>query len=242
MKITNEMMIPMIVPDDGSIAKIVERKVSMQIIMDCVCEYYGVDPEYVKEKGRKGEKVHKRQVLQYLMHIYCGENLETIGKFTGGYDHATITYSHYTVLNEIRQINLDTGKEVEEIEDMIFKKVMRISNLDRVKNRVRYRSFKRGTVRRNMDKSMVSMYEIETAVVRVFNMNISHSMPQRVCRYMSLKYTNKSLSDIGNFFGGVDVRTVRSSSAIVAKKIKNNESYKKKVERAERLIERIIEA
>lgn len=93
-----------------------QTQISIEVIQNCVCEYFGIDTNKVREKTRKQEIVEARQVAMFLSKKYTKSSLKTIGLQFGGRDHSTVIHAistieerlstspkHKRILNELEQ-------------------------------------------------------------------------------------------------------------------------------------------
>ena len=72
----------------------------MNIIVDSVCEFYGIEPEDLNEKSKKREVVKIRQQCQFLAVKYTRATYRLIGSHIGLKDHSTVMHSKRTVIND----------------------------------------------------------------------------------------------------------------------------------------------
>lgn len=72
-------------------------QVSIESIQNHVCDYFGIDPNKVREKTRKQEIVEARQIAMYLSKRFTKSSLKTIGLHFGGRDHSTVIHAISTV-------------------------------------------------------------------------------------------------------------------------------------------------
>jgi chromosomal replication initiator protein len=70
-----------------------KRHISIDTIQTQVCEYFGIDPNKVREKTRKQEIVEVRQIAMYLSKNMTKNSLKTIGLQFGGRDHSTVIHA-----------------------------------------------------------------------------------------------------------------------------------------------------
>jgi len=72
-----------------------DRKVNISIesITKCVCEYFKIDENKLREKTRKKEIVLARQIAMFLSKEMTRSSLKTIGLHFGGRDHSTVIHS-----------------------------------------------------------------------------------------------------------------------------------------------------
>jgi len=61
-----------------------------QQIIDTVCDYFGITPEYITTKCRKREYIIPRHLCMYFLYNSTILSLQDIGKLLGGYDHSTV--------------------------------------------------------------------------------------------------------------------------------------------------------
>ena len=95
--------------------KIDNRPLTVDDILEKVCQHYGVTQQNVFSKSRKREYVQARQVSMYLSQKHTKMPNARIGKLIGGRDHSTVIHS----CNAVEQ-RLNTDKsfaaEIHEIE------------------------------------------------------------------------------------------------------------------------------
>lgn len=71
-------------------------------ILNMVCNYTGLTPEYLNMKTREKHIVIPRQIAHYLAAKNTKLTLTQIGAFFGGKDHATVLYSVKTIEGYLR--------------------------------------------------------------------------------------------------------------------------------------------
>jgi len=97
------------------------KRISMNDIINVVCEYYNVTIEDINSKKRSQDIVHPRQVATWLCRNMTENSQEQVGKAVGDRDHAT-------VINSINKINKEissessTKREIEEIKNILEKR------------------------------------------------------------------------------------------------------------------------
>ena len=69
------------------------RQVSVDDIIELVCEFTNQDPKEIKGQSRKREIAEARQVICYLSRKYTPCSLGEIGVFLGDRDHTTVLHS-----------------------------------------------------------------------------------------------------------------------------------------------------
>lgn len=67
--------------------------VSIDLITNVVCKYFGIEENKLREKNRRKEVVFARQVAMYLSKTLTKSSLKTIGLHFGGRDHSTVIHS-----------------------------------------------------------------------------------------------------------------------------------------------------
>ena len=81
-------------------------KVSIQTILDIVCDYYEITPGELFAEVTTQSIVRPRHVFYYLCTEHCIGSLATIGAFASNYGckakgHATVLYGRDRISNEI---------------------------------------------------------------------------------------------------------------------------------------------
>lgn len=99
----------------ASTVKRASNEVTVENIIQMVCESYGVDNDAIRGKTRKRLVVTARQVAMYLAKEYTDTSLKEIGSHFGNRDHSTVIYSCTTVKNlkDTEQSYNDTVTELE---------------------------------------------------------------------------------------------------------------------------------
>ena len=70
-----------------------KTKVSIDDIIEKVAEYYKVPVNNIREKNRRKEVAHCRQVAMYIAKSVTSYSLKTIGLNFGGRDHSTVIHA-----------------------------------------------------------------------------------------------------------------------------------------------------
>lgn len=78
-----------------------KKRVTGDMILRAVCEFYGVDLRTLQGRGRSRNIVGPRQVAMYLMREETDSSLVDIGALIGGRDHTTIMYGCDKIGEEI---------------------------------------------------------------------------------------------------------------------------------------------
>jgi chromosomal replication initiator protein len=77
------------------------KRITPDIVLRTVSEYYGVDIRTLQGRGRSRNIVVPRQVAMYLLREETGISLVEIGSVLGGRDHTTIIYGCEKMAEEI---------------------------------------------------------------------------------------------------------------------------------------------
>lgn len=94
----------------------VENKpVSVEDILEKVCEHYGMDSQVVFTKTRKREVVQVRQVAMYLAKKHTDASSAKIGRLIGRRDHATVLHACKIVGGQM-EVDKAFQNELQEIE------------------------------------------------------------------------------------------------------------------------------
>ncbi len=95
-----------------------KRHISIETIQVQVCEYFGIDPNKVREKTRKQEIVEVRQIAMYLSKHMTKSSLKTIGLQFGGRDHSTVIHAIQSVEERIKS-QPKHAKQIKDIQQKI---------------------------------------------------------------------------------------------------------------------------
>ena len=71
-------------------------------ILERVCQHYGVTQQHVYSKSRKRELVQVRQVSMYLAQKFTKMPASRIGQLIGGRDHSTVLHSCQAVERRLK--------------------------------------------------------------------------------------------------------------------------------------------
>ena len=94
------------------------KVITPQLIIDTVCEQYGVKKDDIVSKKRQAEIVLPRQVIMYLCRENTEASLEEIGKLLGKKDHTTVI-SGINKIKKLTAVDDDLNKNM----DIIMKKL-----------------------------------------------------------------------------------------------------------------------
>ncbi len=96
--------------------RIIENKpLTIEEIVDKVCEHYKVDPSVLHSKSRKREIVQVRQIAMFLVKKHTDISTSKIGHFIGNRDHATVLHA-CKIVKDLVEVDKDAKAEIEEIE------------------------------------------------------------------------------------------------------------------------------
>lgn len=82
--------------------KVDDRPLTIDDILDTVCNHFGVSSSAISSRSRKREFVVARQVSMYLAQKYTKMPASRIGKLVGGRDHSTVLHSCSQVERRIK--------------------------------------------------------------------------------------------------------------------------------------------
>ena len=94
------------------------KEVSVEYIINIVCEYFKISPEQMALNTRKRQVVQARQIAMYLSKKYSNASLASIGQQCGKKDHATVHHACKTIANQ-----LETDKQFKVMFADIEKKI-----------------------------------------------------------------------------------------------------------------------
>lgn len=96
--------------------KVNEEPLTIDEIIESVCQHYNVTTANVNSRSRKKEYVMARQVSIYLAQKYTKLSASRIGRMVGGRDHATVIYSCNQVEQRLK-IDQKFSSEISSIEN-----------------------------------------------------------------------------------------------------------------------------
>lgn len=104
----------------GKIVKDTESEISMDTVIDTVCEYFNISRETIVSKSRKRQIVQARQIAMYECRNQIPScSLSTIGAQLGGKDHATVLHSCNTV-QDMKSLDRQFNQWITDIENMLM--------------------------------------------------------------------------------------------------------------------------
>lgn len=95
------------------------KEVSVEYIINIVCDYFNISPEQLALNTRKHQVVQARQIAMYLSKKYSNTSLASIGQQCGKKDHATVYHACKTVTDR-----LETDKQFRAMVADIEKKIV----------------------------------------------------------------------------------------------------------------------
>lgn len=95
--------------------KVDNHPLTIDDILEKVCQHYGVSQQHVFSKSRKREFVQVRQVAMYLAQKHTKMPASRIGQFIGGRDHSTVLHSCNTIEQRLK-VDKSFAEEMNSIE------------------------------------------------------------------------------------------------------------------------------
>lgn len=92
--------------------------ITMEGIIQKVCDYYGLDTDSIQTKSRKHEIVLARQVSMYLAKKHLDYSTSKIGMYVGKRDHATVLHA-FSVVRDQMEVDRNFRTDMENIERSI---------------------------------------------------------------------------------------------------------------------------
>ena len=96
--------------------KIDDKPLTVDEIIETVCNHFNVSPSAVGGKSRKRDFVVARQVSMYLAQKYTKMTASRIGKLVGNRDHSTVIHSCTQVENRLK-VDKDFFAEIQSLEN-----------------------------------------------------------------------------------------------------------------------------
>lgn len=90
----------------GEISTSKKVNIGIDLITKCVCDFYKVDENKLRDKTRKQEIVLARQIAMYLSKEMTKSSLKTIGLHFGGRDHSTVIHACNTIEKSVLTDNI----------------------------------------------------------------------------------------------------------------------------------------
>ncbi len=105
-------LVKSVLKDSGKVEKV---RVSIDKIIEKVAEYYKVPVNNIREKNRRKEVAHCRQVAMYISKEITNNSLKTIGLNFGGRDHSTVIHA----IQQIEHLKLSDNYLTKDIDHII---------------------------------------------------------------------------------------------------------------------------
>ena len=84
------------------IATDIKVNITIEDITKCVCDYFKIDENKIRDKTRRKEVVTARQIAMYLSKELTRSSLKTIGLHFGGRDHSTVIHAYNSIESSIQ--------------------------------------------------------------------------------------------------------------------------------------------
>ena len=97
----------------------VDRRITIQHIMDAVTGYYGVKVSDLQGKKRNKSIAFPRQVCMFLARRHTRYSLEEIGGYFGGRDHTTVLHGVRTIGKQVDN-DTDVQRQVASVENQLL--------------------------------------------------------------------------------------------------------------------------
>ena len=82
--------------------KVDNKPLTVDDILETVCDHYGVSQQNVFSRSRKHDYVQVRQISMYLAQKYTKMPASRIGQLIGGRDHSTVIHSCSTIEQRLK--------------------------------------------------------------------------------------------------------------------------------------------
>lgn len=105
----------------GRITKIQPRIISVEHVLDRVCQYYHIEREEVRTSSRKRDVCQARQIAMYLSKRLTNSSVTEIGRTIGNRDHATVLHA-CKVVTDLMAVDKNYKQAVTQIEKQIKQK------------------------------------------------------------------------------------------------------------------------
>ncbi|MCQ2109889.1 MAG: chromosomal replication initiator protein DnaA [Bacteroidaceae bacterium] len=95
-----------------------EKPLTIEGIINKVCEYYDIEADAIQTKSRKSEVVQVRQISMYLAKKYLDYSTSKIGMYIGKRDHATVLHACTVVKDQI-EVDKNFREDMQNIESSL---------------------------------------------------------------------------------------------------------------------------
>lgn len=84
-------------------SEVTENKITISEVVTCVCKYYGIPEEQLKDLSRRRDCVMPRQMAMYICNKVLTPKYTTyeVGAAMANRDHSTVTFAAKTISNVI---------------------------------------------------------------------------------------------------------------------------------------------
>jgi chromosomal replication initiator protein len=100
--------------------KFEKKELTIEQILDTVCQFFNVEQKMVSSKSRKREFAQARQISMFLSKKLTDQSFSRIGLLIGKKDHATVLHACKTIKGLI-EIDKNLKTQIEEIEKQLKK-------------------------------------------------------------------------------------------------------------------------
>lgn len=100
------------------VVRVSDEPVTLDYILDIVCEHMNVTPADINGKSRRKEFVQARQIVMYIAHTHTSLPASRIGRLIGGRDHSTVIHSFRKI-----EAQMTKDKDLTEMVALIEKNV-----------------------------------------------------------------------------------------------------------------------
>ncbi len=115
-----------------------KNDITLELILEKVCEHYNLNPEDVKSKRKYGKLPVARQMYFFISRKITDYKLEWIGKIVNA-SHCNVIH-YVNIIQERKELYSDTNRTLREIIDLIFVPDIVIENVDLLKLTEKYNS------------------------------------------------------------------------------------------------------
>jgi len=95
-----------------------EKPITIDSIIQKVCDYYNIEPDSIHTKSRKHDVVQVRQISMYFAKKYLDYSTSKIGAFIGKRDHATVLHACNMVKDQL-EVDKNFKVDLENIESSL---------------------------------------------------------------------------------------------------------------------------
>ncbi len=94
------------------------KNISIKDVIKVTSEFYGIEENFIFEKGRKKEVIKPRQVIMYLLREDFNISFPSIGDKVGNRDHSTVIHSYEKIKNDLKT-DPELVQEINQIRSML---------------------------------------------------------------------------------------------------------------------------